>query len=283
MEIIIAKSAGFCFGVKRALEMVESALADQNQPIYSLGPLIHNPQVVAELHQKGLQVVETIEQIPAGRVVIRSHGVGPHVYEIAAQRVLEVIDATCPFVKNVQQLAVLLREQGYLVVIFGEREHAEVRGVLESVAGEAIVIDEVHELQLEKLSGKIGLISQTTQDIESYCQLIDVIIPYAKELRVFNTICLATSQRQQEAADLSRQVELMIVVGGRNSANTARLVEICKNVGVTAYQVESAEELESRWFININRVGVTAGASTPDQYIQAVIQKISFLGGNVSD
>ncbi len=283
MEIIVAKSAGFCFGVKRAIEMVESALMDQEKPIYSLGPLIHNPQVVEELHQKGLQVVETVDHIPKGRVVIRSHGVGPGVYQIAEERALELIDATCPFVKNVQQLAVLLREQGYSVVIFGEREHAEVRGVLESVAGEAMVVDEVYQLQLEKLTGKIGLISQTTQDIESYRRLVDAIIPYAKELRVFNTICLATSQRQQEAADLSRQVELMIVVGGRNSANTARLVEICKNSGVTAYQVESADELELSWFTNINRVGVTAGASTPDQYIQAVIQKISFLGGNVSD
>ena len=283
MEIIVAKSAGFCFGVKRAIEMVESALMDQEKPIYSLGPLIHNPQVVEELHQKGLQVVETVDHIPEGRVVIRSHGVGPGVYQIAEECALELIDATCPFVKNVQQLAVLLREQGYLVVIFGEREHAEVRGVLESVAGEAMVVDEVYQLQLEKLTGKIGLISQTTQDIESYRRLVDAIIPYAKELRVFNTICLATSQRQQEAAGLSRQVELMIVVGGRNSANTARLVEICKNSGVTAYQVESADELELSWFTNINRVGVTAGASTPDQYIQAVIQKISFLGGNVSD
>ncbi len=280
MEILLAKSAGFCFGVKRALEMVEVSLKEDTDSLFSLGPLIHNPAVVSDLEQAGLKVIGSIDEVTHGKVVIRSHGVGPYVYQVATERNLEVIDATCPFVKNVQQLAVYLLEQGYQVIIFGEKEHAEVIGVLESVAGNAIVFNDPDALATVDIAPRIGIISQTTQDVEGFQSFVASLIPKSKELRVYNTICLATSQRQQETAELSKQVDVMIVVGGQNSANTSRLTEISQNGGTTTYQVESAAALQSEWFIGVEKVGVTAGASTPDHQIKEVIKTLENLGGN---
>ena len=279
MEILVAKTAGFCFGVRRAMEMVESALNEEERPLYSLGPLIHNPRVVKELEKEGLQTVESLSQVPGGRVVIRSHGVGPSVYQTARDQKLGVIDATCPFVKNVQQLAVFLHAEGYQVLIVGESAHAEVKGVLDSVAGEALVIESIKTLDTGKLQPKVGIISQTTQDLINFQQITNAVIPYAKEIRIYNTICLATSQRQQEVAELSRKVDLMIVVGGKNSANTSRLTEISRMNDTPTYQLESAAEIDEAWFQGIGRVGITAGASTPDQQIKEIIQKLTYLGG----
>lgn len=279
MKILVARTAGFCFGVKRAMEMVQSALQNKSTPIYSLGPLIHNPLVVCELEKKGLQVIDELEHAATGRVVIRSHGAGPQVYELASRKKLEIIDATCPFVKNVQQLAIFLREQGYQVIIIGERDHVEVKGVLDSVAGEALVINNARDLEPEKISPKVGIISQTTQDKFNFRQIVAEILPLTKEARVYNTICLATCDRQQEVASLSKQVSLMIVVGGKNSANTSRLVEVSRNNGTVTYQVETPEEIRAEWFSGVETVGVTAGASTPDQQIRNVVEKIGFLGG----
>jgi len=284
LQIIIAKSAGFCFGVRRALELVEAALnAEEKSPIFSLGPLIHNPTVVKGLEAKGLHVVNQIEEVPEGRVVIRSHGVGPGIYQYAKEKNLEVIDATCPFVKNVHQLAVLLKKEGYQLIIIGEREHAEVKGVLDSAAGEALIVSSPTELEQMNLELKVGIISQTTQDINNFQQIVCQIVKRTKECRVFNTICLATSKRQQEVAELSKQVDLVIVVGGKNSANTCRLAEIAANNGTLTYHVESAAELQTDWFQDKKVVGITAGASTPDSQINAVVEKIKSLGGIISD
>ena len=279
MEILVAQTAGFCFGVKRALELVHAALAVNDRPIYSLGPLIHNPGVVRELIVQGLTVVEQLADIPSGRVVIRSHGVGPQIYQEAATKNLEIIDATCPFVKNVQQLAILLHEQCYQIIIVGEAEHAEVKGVLDSVKGDAIVVNNVANLKPEQIAPKVGVISQTTQDINNFQQIITGITFYAKEIRIFNTICLATSHRQLEVAELSKKVDLMIVVGGKNSANTSRLVEISQDNGSKTFQVETPEELCPNWFSGVNRVGVTAGASTPDHQINIVLEEIKKYRG----
>jgi 4-hydroxy-3-methylbut-2-enyl diphosphate reductase len=280
MEIILAKTAGFCFGVRRALDLVNEALSlEEKKAIFSLGPIIHNPGVVENLRRKGLAVIEDISKVQSGRVVIRSHGVGPQVYQQANSKGLDIIDATCPFVKNVHQLAVLLHEQCYQIIIIGEREHAEVKGVLDSVDGDAIVVNHIKDLEGQVLSPKIGIISQTTQDILHFQKVVTYLLERAKEIRVFNTICLATSQRQQEAAELSRMVDLMIVVGGKNSANTTRLWEICRDNGSQSYQVESTAELLPEWFKNVKKVGVTAGASTPDEQIQKVLEEIKKYGG----
>jgi small subunit ribosomal protein S1 len=280
MEIIIAETAGFCFGVKRALELVEKALEDGGSPIHSLGPLIHNPSVVAELESRGLKAIEDIEGIAAGRVVIRSHGVGPGIIRLAQGKGLEIIDATCPFVKNVQELAMMLYHEGYQVVIVGERDHAEVKGVLDSVAGNALVIDTSEEVEISSLGPKVGIVGQTTKEIQGFNRIVQLIAAHAKECRIFNTICLATARRQQEAAELSQNVDLMIVVGGQNSANTRHLAEICRDNDTPTHQVETAGDLQAEWFTGSPRIGVTAGASTPDAQIFSVVEKIKLLGGN---
>ena len=281
MEILVAKTAGFCFGVRRAMEMVENALNKGENSLSSLGPLIHNPRVVKELEEKGLRTVDSLSQVPGGRVVIRSHGVGPSVYQRLREKKLEIIDATCPFVKNVHQLAVFLRTEGYQVLIIGEPDHAEVKGVLDSVAGEAVVVQNIKNFDLGQIQSKVGIISQTTQDLMNFQQITGAVISCAKETRVYNTICLATSQRQQEVAELSRKVDLMIVVGGKNSANTSRLTEISRIKGTPTYQLESAQEIDETWFQEAKRVGITAGASTPDQQIKEIIQKLIHLGGKI--
>jgi len=279
MEITVAKTAGFCFGVKRALELVQSSLESDTSPICSLGPLIHNPAVVAELESKGLKVVSDIKDVKEGRVVIRSHGAGPSIYDYASEQGLELIDATCPFVKNVHELALMLKKEGYQVIIVGENDHAEVIGVLETLSGEALVVNDPRQLDSAYIEYKVGIISQTTQDIATFQQVVSEVLPKTKECRIFNTICLATTQRQQETARLSQEVDLMIVVGGKNSANTKRLAEISAQHGTRTYQVESPDELSPEWFKGVRKVGVTAGASTPDQHITAVIQQIQALGG----
>ncbi len=281
MEIIVAKTAGFCFGVRRALELVGDALhghdTQEGEMLYSIGPLIHNPRVVNQLSSQGVGIISDINEIkPAsGKVVIPSHGAGPGTYQKAIRQNLKIIDTTCPYVKNVQKLGVFLAQQGYQVIIFGEKEHAEVKGVLESIGVPALVLNSAEELNSgEQITAKVGIISQTTQETAGLSRLIAGILPYSQEIRVFNTICSATSERQQEADQLSRQVDLMIVVGGRNSANTFRLAQISRNNGTVTYQVESAVEINSDWFQNINKVGVTAGASTPDEQITEIIEKI---------
>lgn len=287
MEILIAKTAGFCFGVKRALEMVREALGNEDARLYSLGPLIHNPRVVAELSGKGVREISDIEEIPAGgtgKVIIRSHGAGPGTYQAAADKSLGIIDATCPFVKNVQQLGAFLAEQGYQVVVFGEKDHAEVKGVLEFIASAnarypVFVIGDSHGIDTLEFGSKVGIISQTTQESSSFSKLISNIVPHVKELRIYNTICSATSERQQEAAELSRQVEVMVVVGGKNSANTFRLSEISRKQGTRTFLVESPAEINPEWFQGVEKIGITAGASTPDEQINEIVQKIKNLGG----
>lgn len=287
MEILVAKTAGFCFGVKRALELVREALRNGDTRLYSLGPLIHNPRVVAELSGRGVEEVSDIDEIPAGvdgKVIIRSHGAGPDTYLAAAGKKLTIIDATCPFVKKVQQLGSFLAAEGYQVIVFGEKDHAEVKGVLESIASVAtpssvLVIGDHQEVDTQEFGPKVGIISQTTQENVNFSRLISDIVPHVKEIRIFNTICSATAERQQEVAELSRQVEVIIVVGGKNSANTSRLAEISRKHGSRTYQVESSTEINPDWFRGVQKVGITAGASTPDEQIEEIVQKINYLGG----
>jgi 4-hydroxy-3-methylbut-2-enyl diphosphate reductase len=287
MEILVARTAGFCFGVKRALELVREALRNGDTRLYSLGPLIHNPRVVAELSGKGVEEVSDIDEIPAGvdgKVIIRSHGAGPDTYLKATGKHLGIIDATCPFVKKVQQLGAFLAAEGYQVVVFGEKDHAEVKGVLESIASVAtrfpvLVIGDYQEVNNLEFGSKVGIISQTTQESLNFSRLISDIVPHVKEIRIFNTICSATAERQQEVAELSRQAEVIVVVGGKNSANTSRLAEIGRKHGARTYQVESPDEINPDWFYGVQKVGITAGASTPDEQIEEIVQKINYLGG----
>ncbi len=275
MKIKKAEMAGFCFGVKRALELTVKA-AREGSGVYTLGPLIHNPQVVERLRLEGVGHFE-IDRIPPDLkiAVIRTHGVSKEVNEYLNSLGIRVIDATCPFVKKAQQYAKLLHEEGYQVIILGDRNHPEVVGIKSYAGPDALVVNGPE--QIERLSRKVGVVVQTTQPVEKLQELLKKAVVLCKELKVYNTICNSTAQRLKETAELASSVDVMLVVGGRNSANTTQLARLSESMGVRTYHVETAEELKDEWFEGVNSVGVTAGASTPDWIIEDIIERLKNL------
>lgn len=279
MEIILAKSAGFCFGVKRATQMAFEATHDHAQ-IHSLGPLIHSPQMVEKLEREGVRVCHQVADISTGTVVIRSHGVtAEEIREIEEQQ-LNVVDATCPFVKKAQEYAAMLSGEGYLLVLVGEADHPEVEGIFSYARGEVRVVATAAEARLLPNSKKLGVVAQTTQSLENFSEIVSVCLSKAKELRVFNTICDATTVRQNEARKIAAEVDLMLVLGGYNSANTSRLASLCREQQTRTQHIETAEQLQAEWFAGVARVGVTAGASTPRWIIDEVIARLNRIAAN---
>ena len=274
LEILVGDYAGFCFGVDRAMEIAFNAGETQEDEVYTLGPLIHNPQAVSKLNNVGVGVADDIKDVAEGTIIIRSHGVAPEVITQAEEKDLEVINATCPFVKKAQEKAKKLKEEGYQVLISGDKNHPEVAGILGFTNEQAIVIEDESDFAKIPKTDKIGVIVQTTQSISRLQNLVNHLLPKVKDLKVHNTICTTTSQRQEEAAKLSQKVDLMIVLGGYNSANTNRLAEICREKGVSTHHIETAEELQADWFTNINKVGITAGASTPNWIIKEAVKRM---------
>ena len=256
------------------MEIAFDAGENDSNDVYTLGPLIHNPQAVSKLNNVGVGLADNIKDVDEGTIIIRSHGVAPEVIDQAEERGLEVINATCPFVKKAQEKAKNLKEDGYQVLISGDRNHPEVVGILGFTNDQAIVIEDESDFAKIPNNSKIGVITQTTQSISHLQNLVNYLLPKVKDLKVHNTICTTTSQRQEEAADLAEQVDLMIVLGGYNSANTNRLAEICREHGVTTHHVEQAEELQTDWFTNIKKVGITAGASTPNWIIKEAVKRM---------
>lgn len=283
LKIIVADNAGFCFGVERALEMVmgererpASAGPEQAQrPIHTLGPLIHNPQVVERLREAGVEQVASVEEVASGgTLAIPSHGISPEVLEQARARGLRLLDATCPFVARAQDNVRSLAAEGYQVIILGDKGHPEVAGLVGAAGGRAVVVENEEELASVRLRQRVGLVVQTTQAPARLRAVAGALAERARELRAYNTICAATSQRQESAVRLARQVDVMIVVGGKNSANTNRLRQVCAQAGVETHHVETAAELDPHWFEGKQRVGVTAGASTPDWIINEVVEAL---------
>jgi len=277
VEIIVAKNAGFCFGVKRALDLVARAADDRSRPVYTLGALIHNPQEIARLEEGGVHQADALDEVSSGAIVLSAHGVDPEVEEAARGRGLEVIDATCPFVKRAHDHILALSREGYAIVILGDRGHREVEGLAARAEGKAEIVSSAEEAQRLPFRKRFGLVVQTTQRPEALRAVAGVLAERCGELRVFNTICEATVKRQQSARELAERVDVMIVVGGRNSANTQRLAEICAATGTPTHHVETAAELQGEWVGGIARVGVTAGASTPAWIVDEVVQRLRQL------
>jgi len=274
VRVELAEESGFCFGVRRALELARQT-AQSHGAVYSLGPLIHNPQEVEQLARSGVRVVQSLAEVPAGgTVIIRSHGAPPEVLEQAVASGLTVVDATCPLVMRAQERARELAEAGYKVVVAGEADHPEVRGIVAHAAG-AVVVEDGGDLSALGTARRIGVVAQTTQSPQAYRQLIGRLLELEPaELRVYNTICSATLGRQKAALALAGRVDVMVVVGGKNSANTRRLAELCAASGVRTYHIETAAELDDEWFREARSVGVTAGASTPDWVIREVVEAL---------
>lgn len=268
MKVTIAEACGFCYGVRRAVDMASQAETGTK----TLGPIIHNPQVVARLSAQGVAPVDSLDEVGDGEtVLIRSHGVGPSVYEEASRRGIRVIDATCPHVKKAQQDAKKIVEEGKNLVIIGEKAHPEVISISQWGANRAIIIDREIEAEQISFSESLGVVVQTTFSQEQFKRIAEILKTKTNDLDVHMTICTATQQRQNAAVELAGKVDTMIVVGGRNSANTGRLAQVCREQGCPTYHIETAAELDTAAFRGMNHIGITAGASTPDWIIQEVV------------
>jgi 4-hydroxy-3-methylbut-2-enyl diphosphate reductase len=274
MEIIKVSNAGFCFGVKRAINIAFKAAKDSKNGIYTLGPLIHNPQVVERLTEEGVKAVEDLNKNGIRRLIIRSHGVSTDVFEKASKKGIDIIDATCPFVKKAQKYARSLKKDGYQIIIVGDRKHPEVKSIL-SYAGEgAVVVDKASLIEGIPLKRKVGVIAQTTQRHSVFREVVLKCLEKVKEVKVYDTICDSTTIRQEATKKLAGEVDLILVVGGRCSANTTQLAAICKQIGTKTYHIEVPEEIEEDWFYGVEKVGVTGGASTPGWIIDGVIKRL---------
>ena len=271
MEVILAEYLGFCYGVKRAIRLARESATEKNAS--TLGPIIHNPQMVARLEEEGVGSVDMVSEVPdGGTAIIRSHGVGPAVYEEANARPIKVVDATCPHVKKAQMAAHRLAEDGYDVVIIGEKKHPEVKSILEWAGGNAAVVETEEEAEALPPYVKLGIVAQTTFSGMRFQAIAARLLAKSNDIRIVRTICTATDQRQSAALKLAADVDMMLVIGGKNSANTTRLAQICAEKTVV-HHIETASELEDEWFRNIKKIGITAGASTPDWIIREVYQK----------
>lgn len=284
--ILIAEHSGFCHGVQKAVDKTLAVGESSDKPVYVLGQLIHNQQVIDHLDSKHIKTVTSLDEVPPGSMcVIRTHGAPPEVVEAAEAKGVAVSDATCPDVRLVQNKAIELAEEGYTVVIVGKEEHPEVIGIKahsERVNGGKIVainkVDEIGEKLKDLPRRRIGVVSQTTQLEENFFEMVKELSKVAKELKVFNTICPATYFRQNSALDLAGKVEFMVVIGGKNSSNTTHLAEICKAEGTETIHIETYKELEGCEALERAQVvGVTAGASTPDWLIQEVLEYLQKL------
>jgi 4-hydroxy-3-methylbut-2-enyl diphosphate reductase len=273
MEIILADKAGFCFGVKRAINTAFEAAAAG--AVYCLGPLIHNPQEVDRLRQAGVVTINDLSALkPGDALIIRSHGVPPVVLGEARGKGIKIIDLTCPFVAKAQKHAETLKNEGYQVVVVGEKKHPEVQSILGYAGDHAVVAEAPADLHGMRFKPRLGVVAQTTQSYSNFSEIVLSLLSLSKELKVYNTICYSTTERQHAARTLAGKVDVMVVVGGRNSANTTRLVSVCKEESRPTYHIEVADELRPEWFTGMKKVGVAAGASTPDWIIQGVIKRL---------
>lgn len=274
MQIILAKQAGFCAGVKRAFAMAEEASREGGQ-WYTLGPLVHNDDVVRYFTERGITPIRDVNDIDMGGIIIRSHGVPPEILTTLDQRGCPVKDATCALVKRVHQVADLLSVEGYDIIVFGDANHPEVTGILGWCRNKATVVANLEEINEIRISSKIGVISQTTKDEQEFYLLVAALLPKAQEIRVFNTICSATRQRQIAARELCGQVDLMVVIGDYHSSNTRTLTRECQQTGMRTMQIQTAADLKPEEMLGIDRVGITAGASTPDWIIKEVLERMT--------
>ena len=275
MEVRIAENAGFCFGVKRAMNMAWDELENKNgNKVYSLGPLIHNKQAVDKYKEKGLLEMDSLDKVPNdSKLIIRSHGVAEDVYTQSKSKNMDIVDTTCPFVKKIHEIVKEFSNNGYKIIIVGNATHPEIVGINGWCNNEAFVVNSEEDVDniLFNNDDKYCVVSQTTANLEHFDKIVEKINSKTNNLTVKNTICFATKQRQLSAIDLAKEVDCMVVIGGKHSSNTQKLVNICKDI-VTTFSIETKEELQKDMFEGFKVAGVTAGASTPDWIIDEVIE-----------
>ncbi|WP_242396140.1 4-hydroxy-3-methylbut-2-enyl diphosphate reductase [Anaeromyxobacter oryzisoli] len=277
MDVKIARTAGFCWGVRRTVDKVLDVAQRAGSPVVTLGPIIHNPQAVARFQEQGVGTVSAIGEVPDGTtVVVRTHGALRQELERAKERGLEVVDGTCPYVKYPQVIAQRLSEEGYHIVIVGDANHAEIKGVVSYSRTPCTIVKPGAAIP-EIDAKKVAVIAQTTCIGAEFERVVGALALRHKEVRAVNTICNDTDERQTDARGLAREVDAVVVVGGKNSANTRHLAEICREIQPRTWHVETEAELDPRWFEGCRVVGVSAGASTPDWVIEGVAARLRAL------
>lgn len=280
MKIIVADPTGVCFGVKRAAERLEEILKTE-EVVYALGSPIHNPQEIERLEKIGLAVVDSPEEVPLGAVAfVRAHGITPQAFAELEKKCSLVVDGTCPFVKTAQKRAEALSKDGYLVVISGDETHPEVRAIVgfaEDAEGEVVVIPSGEAIPDRAKGRRCGILSQTTQKADDFALLVQSFVYVSPEIKVYNTICGAALARQESIYRLAPKVDGIIIIGGRNSANTGKLVDIAAGADTPVLWIEHAGELDRRWLLNREIIGIAAGGSTPDWLITDLIKKLQMM------
>jgi len=274
MEIIVAENSGLCYGVKRALRIAKETRKMKKGKVFTLGDLIHNPQVVSELKSQGIEPTEKLEDIKEATIIIRSHGVSPEKYQMLTDKKVEIIDATCPIVKKIQKLVERLAKGKEEIILVGDRKHPEIKGLIGYSQKKAIIVeneDQVRDLPYKK---KRAVLAQSTQDLSLFKKIVAALIEKTKELKVYNTICLSTQTRQKSTSELASRVDTLFIVGGKNSSNTNKLFHISKSILTNTHFVESAKEIKPEMLEKAKKIGISGGASTPPEAIEEIVLKI---------
>lgn len=280
MQVTLAKSAGFCFGVTRAVDLVYHQIKDNEGPIYTYGPIIHNEEVVKDLESKGVQVVNDLSELKKlkkGTIIVRSHGISEKEYQLIKENGFQIVDATCPFVLKIHKLVEQYSKKGYYVIIIGNQAHPEVQGICGWVSGKNVSVmnslEEAQKFQLES-DMLVCIVSQTTFNLNKFKDMVEILQKKGYDIIVLNTICSATEERQTEARELAKKSDAMIVIGGKNSSNTQKLFEICKNECANTYYIQTSDDMDYTKLKSVNNVGITAGASTPKNIIEEVSKNV---------
>lgn len=275
MKINLAKSAGFCFGVKRAIEIALKT-AKSNIKVYMLGDIVHNKDVVREIEKTGIKKIKRLTRGRNKILLIRAHGTSVNTLQKARRLGYKIADATCPMVKEIHKIAQDMEQHGYRLIVIGDKKHDEVHGIIGQIKGKAIVIDTIRHIPLRIIKGikKAGVVVQSTQNLKKALQIVEILKQYIPELKFSNTICKPTRTKQQEIRAMPLKNNIMIIIGSKNSANTKRLYEISKSLNKRSFWVTSKNEIKSGWFKNAKSVGITAGASTPESTTKSVIEYI---------
>lgn len=276
LRVSVSEGLGLCSGVKRAIKIALAASRRSPGEIRSFGPIIHNPQVVERLRDLGIRPLRRLDR-RGGTLVIRSHGASPEDLARARRLGYKVIDATCPIVRKAQENARRLHRMGYQVVIVGEESHPEVKSIRGFVPGRSVVVESAREAKVLKFAGRVGIIAQTTIPVDTFAEVVGEAARRAREVLVFNTICSETARRQERARDLAGRVDVLLVVGGRNSANTSKLALLCRSICGRTHHIETADEIDPAWFARRARVGVVTGASTPRWLVNSVVNRLEKL------
>jgi len=274
MEVIIAKNSGLCYGVKRALRLAKETRKRKTEQVFTTGDLIHNPQVIADLEKKGIHSIHDLDLIEEGTVIIRSHGVSPKIYDILRKKQIEIVDATCPIVKKIQHLVEALAKKEEEIIIVGNKQHPEIKGLIGYSKKKGIIIETERQAQDFPPKKRRAVLAQSTQDLFLFISVVAALIERTEELKVYNTICQSTQTRQKSTSELASCVDTLLIIGGKNSSNTKKLYHISKRILPHTYFIEKADQITPAMVKGAKKIGLSGGASTPPEAIQEAVAKI---------